>query len=98
MKMLKPVRGPQDCGSIFATSPTAPTRRLPPNLGWSPAVPVAAAVGAAATLGEVGAGATDVGAAFGTGAAQATNTPVPIVETSSVNTRRRLNLPPLMCM
>src|SRR5215471_16540353 len=55
MKTLKPFFGPQDCGSMLATSPTAPTRRLPPVLGC--AAGAAAAVGAVLAAVAPGAGA-----------------------------------------
>src|SRR6185295_4436279 len=56
MKMLKPFFGPQDCGSMFATSPTAPTRRLPPVLGCPAGAAAAVGAGLAAPA-LVGAGA-----------------------------------------
>src|SRR5690349_460696 len=94
MKMLKPFFGPQDCGSTLATSPTAPTRRLPPTLGCAALAAAGAVVAAAVGAAEpalTAAGATCVGCAGTLGATPHAAANVAVVTvTSMLSASRRV--------
>src|SRR5215207_9899187 len=95
MKMLKPFFGPHDCGSTFATSPTAPTRRLPPGFGCPAPEAAAATVGAAVVPPPAlagAAGATCVGAA-GAATPHAAASVAVVTVTSRPKAWRRLTRP-----